>query len=226
MSDEKEAKKTAAANDDDAAPEAAEAEEATAEATADVEAEADIEAGAEAEAADEAEEAPEPTPEAEIAGLKDQLLRAMAETENTRRRARRELDDAHKYAVAEFARDLLSLADNLERALVSAKAGEEAAGDLSALIEGVELTERQFQQILEKHGVSRIEAEGQKLDPNLHQAMMQIDDEAAVPGTVVQVVQVGYTIHDRLLRPAMVGVAKAPETAAKPDTGQHLDTEA
>jgi molecular chaperone GrpE len=120
----------------------------------------------------------------------------------------------------------LALADNLELALASAKAGDEATGDLGALTEGVELTQRQFLQVLEKHGVARIEAEGQKLDPNLHQAMMQIDDADAEPGTVVQVMQVGYTIHDRLLRPAMVGVAKAPDATAKPDTGQHLDTEA
>jgi molecular chaperone GrpE len=150
----------------------------------------------------------------------------MAEIENTRRRSQRELNDTRKYAVAEFARDLLALADNLERAMASAKASDDEAGDRSALIEGVELTERQFCQILEAHGIRRIEAEGQKLDPNLHQAMMQIDDAEAEPGTIVEVVQVGYTIHDRLLRPAMVAVAKAPDAAPTPDAGQHLDTEA
>jgi molecular chaperone GrpE len=214
MSDGNESKKKAAANDDvNDDVEASELPEAAA-----------VEAAAEAEA--EAAEAAAPSPEAEIAALEDQLLRAMAETENTRRRAQRELEDVRRYAVTEFARDLLALADNLERAMASAKAGDDEAGDQSALIEGVELTERQFRQILEAHGIRRIEAEGQKLDPNLHQAMMQIDDAEAEPGTIVEVVQVGYTIHDRLLRPAMVAVAKAPDAAPTPETGQHLDTEA
>ncbi|MDP6706651.1 MAG: nucleotide exchange factor GrpE, partial [Alphaproteobacteria bacterium] len=128
--------------------------------------------------------------------------------------------------VALCARHLLPRADIRGVAPAGARGGDEATGDLGALTEGVELTQRQFLQVLEKHGVARIEAEGQKLDPNLHQAMMQIDDADAEPGTVVQVMQVGYTIHDRLLRPAMVGVAKAPDATAKPDTGQHLDTEA
>jgi molecular chaperone GrpE len=229
MSEGNESKQKAAANDDVAAPEmseaVAEAEARAAEAAAEAEA---TEAAAEAEAAAETEdvEAAAPGPEEEIAALKDQLLRAMAEIENTRRRSQRELNDTRKYAVAEFARDLLALADNLERAMASAKASDDEAGDQSALVEGVELTERQFRQILEAHGIRRIEAEGQKLDPNLHQAMMQIDDAEAEPGTIVEVVQVGYTIHDRLLRPAMVAVAKAPDAAPTPDAGQHLDTEA
>ncbi len=211
MSDGNETKRPEAANDDAEAPETTE-EEAL---------EAELEA---AEAEDD--EAPPPTPEAVIADLKDQVLRAMAETENTRRRAQRELGDTRKYAIAEFARDLLTLGDNLERALASARGGENEAVDQNALIEGVELTERQFHQVLEKYGIQPIEAEGQKLDPNLHQAMMQIPHPEAEPGTVVQVVQIGYTIHDRLLRPAMVGVAKAPDADATAETGRHLDTEA
>lgn len=228
MTDGDESKKKAAANDDVAAAEtpeaAAQAEADAVEAEAEAAAAEDVEA-AEAEAAEDVEAAA-PSPEEEITALKDQLLRAMAEIENTRRRAQRELDDVRKYAVAEFARDLLALADNLERALTSAKASDDEAGDRSALVEGIELTERQFRQILEAHGIQPIEAEGQKLDPNLHQAMMQIDDAEVEPGTIVQVVQIGYTIHDRLLRPAMVAVAKAPEAAPAPETGQHLDTEA
>ena len=188
-----------------------------------------------------AEEAPPPSPEEEIAQLKDQLLRAMAETENVRRRGQKDLADTRKYAITEFARDLLAIGDNLDRALTSARAEEGSAnpGDLGGLLEGVELTERQFQQILEKFGVKKIDAEGQKLDPHLHQAMMQVEHGEAEPGTIVQVVQTGYTLQDRLLRPAMVGVAKAPASAAadpgtdpdrNPDSGadpgQHVDTEA
>jgi len=164
------------------------------------------EAGAPTEPVAASEPAP-PTPEEEIAQLKDQLLRAMAETENVRRRSRRELEDMRKYAIADFARDLLTLADNLDRAIANAGAEQ------SSLLEGVQLTQRQFLQVLEKFGIRPVAAEGQKLDPNLHQAMMQVESGAVEGGTIVQVLQVGYTIHDRLLRPAMVAVAKAPEAA-------------
>jgi len=128
-----------------------------------------------------------------------------------RRRGQRELEDVRRYAVAEFARDLLSLADNLDRAVASAR---QAGIGTGPLVEGVELTQRQFLQVMEKHGIRPIEAEGQKLDPNLHQAMLQIESAEAEPGTVVQQMQIGYVIHDRLLRPAMVAVAKSPEAPA------------
>jgi molecular chaperone GrpE len=149
--------------------------------------------------------------EQEIADLKDRLLRAMAETENTRRRAAREVEDARKYATAGMARDLLSVADNLRRALDAVPPqAREAQGELDNLMTGVELTERELQKAFEKAGITPVDPMGEKLDPNLHQAMMQVPDATAEPGTVVQVVQIGYKIHDRLLRPAMVGVAVAP----------------
>ena len=207
------------------------AERATAnDATDDQEAPTEPDASVdESEEEEEAEEEIPPTPEEEIAQLKDQLLRAMAETENTRRRGQREIEDARKFAISEFARDLLGLTDNLTRALESARDDNGDNGDAAAqgaLLEGVELTQRQFLQALENYGIQPIEAEGQKLDPNLHQAMLQIDDDEVEPGTIVQVIQIGYTIHDRLLRPALVAVAKATETEVPAETGQHIDTEA
>jgi len=159
-----------------------------------------------------AEAAPAPpSPEEQIAELKDQLLRALAETENVRRRSQRELQDARRYAVADFARELLALADNFDLALASARRAGIGAGPL---VDGIELTQRQFLQIMEKYGIRPIAAEGQPLDPNLHQAVMQVEAADATPGTVTQVLQVGYVIHDRLLRPAMVAVAKTPEPPA------------
>ncbi len=169
----------------------------------------------------EAPQAEEPTPEEMIAELKDQLLRALAETENVRRRAERDVTDARRFATADFARDLLAVADNMQRAIDIAKANAEAGSE--AVVEGVDLTLRQLEQMLEKHEIRVVEALGLKLDPNLHQAMVQIEDATAEPGTIIQIMQTGYTIHDRLLRPALVGVAKAPASA---DTGQQVDTEA
>ena len=149
--------------------------------------------------------------EAEVADLKDQMLRALAETENVRRRAARERDDATKFAVTGFAREMLAVADNLRRAL-EAVAPEAIANDeaLKALVTGVELTERQLFAAFEKHGVKRIDALGQKFDSNLHQAMFEVPGTGQPAGTVVQVLQPGYLLNERLLRPAMVGVAKKP----------------
>lgn len=166
---------------------------------------------------------------AEAADLRDRLLRAVAETENLRRRTDRERDDLRKYAIADFARDLLGVADNMRRALDSVAA--EARDDnpaLASLLEGVELTERELLNTLEKHGVRPVDPVGEKLDPNLHQAMTQIEDDSAAPGTVVQVMQTGYTIHDRLLRAAMVVVAKAKaaDPADKAAAGGKVDTQA
>lgn len=147
--------------------------------------------------------------DAEIADLKDRLLRAAAETENVRRRLEREKQDATAYAVTGFARDLLGVVDNLRRALdaipADARENDEAVKNI---ITGVEMTERELLNTLQRHGVARIEAQGQKLDPNRHQAMIEVEHDDAEPGTIVQELQAGYMLKDRLLRPALVSVAK------------------
>jgi molecular chaperone GrpE len=148
--------------------------------------------------------------EAENAELKDRALRALAEVENNRRRTEREANDARTYGISRFAADTVSVADNLRRAIeaVPAEAREGADAGLKTLLDGVELTEREFLKALEKHGVRRIDPKGERFDPNLHQAMFEIEDKSQPAGTVVQVVQPGFTIGERVLRPAMVGVAK------------------
>jgi molecular chaperone GrpE len=144
--------------------------------------------------------------EAEIAELKDRLLRATAETENTRRRLEREKADTAAYAMTGFARDLLAVADNLRRALDALPtAGVEGVKG------GIEATERELIAIFGRHGITRIEAAGQKLDPNRHQAMLEVPTAEHEPGTVVAELQGGWVIKDRLLRPALVSVAKAVE---------------
>jgi molecular chaperone GrpE len=148
-------------------------------------------------------------------------LRMLADMENLRRRTEREVADARTYAVSNFARDMLTVADNFQRAIDSVPAEARAAGDpaLKALIEGVELTERDMLKTLERYGVKRLEPEGQKFDPNLHQAMFEVPNPDIPNGTVVQVVQTGYVIGDRVLRPALVGVAKGgPKGAAQDQT--------
>lgn len=140
----------------------------------------------------------------EIAELKDRLLRAAAETENTRRRLERDKADTAAYAMTGFARDLLAVADNLRRA-VAALPGEGFDGVRA----GIEATERELAAIFGRHGISRIEAAGQKLDPNRHQAMIEVDSDAHEAGAIVEELQAGYMIKDRLLRPAMVSVARA-----------------
>lgn len=141
--------------------------------------------------------------------LKNQLLRLAADMENLRRRTARDVADAKVYSVANFARDMLSVSDNLSRALGAIPEGarDKDAG-LESLAEGVEITERAMISALERHGVKRIEPEGQKFDPNFHQAMFEIPNPDVPNNTVQQVVQAGYIIGDRVLRPAMVGVAK------------------
>jgi len=150
------------------------------------------------------------TLEAEVAGLKDRLLRAVADAENTRRRADRDKQDASKYAVSSFARDVLSVGDNMRRAIdaVSEADRQGVPEPIRNLIEGVEMTEREFLSVLDRHGVKPITPLGEKFDANLHQAMFEVPDPAQPAGTVTEVVATGYTIGDRLLRPAMVGVAK------------------
>ncbi|MCO6049466.1 nucleotide exchange factor GrpE [Mesorhizobium sp. RP14(2022)] len=150
--------------------------------------------------------------------LKDRSLRTVAEMENLRRRTAREIQDARAYAVTNFARDMLSVSDNLRRALdaVPANSGTADAAGLSALVEGVEMTERAMLSALERHGVKKLEPEGERFDPNFHQAMFEVPNPDVAANTVVQVVQPGYRIGERVLRPAMVGVAKGgPAFVAK-----------
>jgi len=153
---------------------------------------------------------------AEVADLKDRLLRAAAEMENMRRRFEREMADARQYAVTGFAREVLSIGDNLGRALAAVpEDARKESETLATLLEGVEMTERELLRVLDKHNVKRLEPHGEKFDPNFHQAMFEVDHDDAPHGTVVQVVQPGYSIGERVLRPAMVGVAKKKK-AAKP----------
>jgi molecular chaperone GrpE len=156
--------------------------------------------------------------EAEVADLKDRLLRTLAEMENLRRRSEREMADTRQYAVANFARDMLTVSDNLRRAIDALPAESEQGKDpvLAALIEGVEVTERGLAQTLEKFGVHPIDAKGEKFDPAHHQAMFEVENAELPSGSVAEVVQTGYRIGERVLRPALVGVAKGgPKPAAK-----------
>jgi len=147
---------------------------------------------------------------AENVELKDKLLRALAETENTRRRAERERTDASLYAVTRFARDMLTIADNFARALSHLPPDVRDAADpqVKAVIEGVEATDRQLLAALANHGVKQIDTSDGKFDPNLHQAIAEVPGEGKPAGSIVNVVQTGYTIGERLLRPAMVTVAR------------------
>ncbi|PCJ37266.1 MAG: nucleotide exchange factor GrpE [Alphaproteobacteria bacterium] len=148
----------------------------------------------------------------EIADLKDRLLRAVAETENLRRRADREKADAANYAMTAFARDLLSVGDNLRRALDSIPADTDLGDNAKTLVEGIEMTERELLNMLERHNIKKIDPMGEKFSHALHQALFEVPDTGKEDGTIVQVMQVGYVIKDRLLRPAMVGVAKGGST--------------
>ncbi len=147
--------------------------------------------------------------EAEVAELRDQLLRALAEAENQRRRSQREREDAVRYAAAPMLRDLLPVADNLQRALASVPAEAAARDDtLRTLLEGVQLTQRELETVFERHGIVRLDPMGERLNPHHHEAMFEVPDPQQPSGTIVQVVEPGYLLHDRLLRPARVGVAK------------------
>jgi molecular chaperone GrpE len=157
--------------------------------------------------------------EAEKLDLKEKLLRTLADMENLRRRTEREIADARTYAVTNFARDMLNVADNFQRAVdnVPKEARDTGEAVWKALIEGVELTERDMLKTLERYGVKRLDPQGEKFDPNLHQAMFEVPNPDVPNGTVVQVVQTGYVIGDRVLRPALVGVAKGGPKAAAPE---------
>jgi len=142
--------------------------------------------------------------------------------ENLRRRTEREVADARAYGIANFARDILAVADNMDRALkaLDNEIRENADTGVKALLDGVELTERELHKVLEKHGVCRLEPQGQKFDPHMHQAMFEVPDPSVVAGTVVQVVQDGYKIGERVLRPALVGVSKGgPKQAPAGENG-------
>lgn len=170
---------------------------------------------------------------AENADLKDRALRTMAEMENLRRRTEKEVKDARQYAVSSFARDMLTVSDNLRRALEALPEDDRKNADagIAALIDGVEMIERDLLKQLEKNGVSKLDPEGSKFDPNFHQAMFEVPNTEVPNNTVVQVVQAGYVIGERVLRPAMVGVSKggpkeAPKTEAPADAGQTVDKSA
>jgi molecular chaperone GrpE len=155
--------------------------------------------------------------ETELADAQDRLLRALAETENVRRRAQRERGDAEKYGFAKFAGDLLSVADNLRRALDSLPESEARDDRTRGLLAGVAATERELLAAFERHGLKRIDPKGDRFDHNFHQAVFEAENTGRPAGTVVEVLQPGYVVHDRLLRPAMVGVAKGGTPASEPD---------
>jgi molecular chaperone GrpE len=190
---------------------------------------------AQSEAAASQPAQPEPQPDAksaataealasaqqEAAELKDRLLRALAEMENLRKRTEREIADARAYGITTFARDILNVADSMHRALnaLDNELRARADGGVKALLDGVELTERELLNVLEKHGVKKLEPLGQKFDPNRHQAMYEVPDATVPAGHVAQVVQAGYLIGDRVLRPALVAVAKATGKTEPPANG-------
>ena len=164
----------------------------------------------------------------EAAELRDKMLRTLAEMENLRKRTSREVADARAYAISGFARDILEIADNLQRALDAVPAEAKASADpgLKALIEGVELTERSLLNTLEKNGVKKFDPSGEKFDPNFQQAMYEVPDPSVPAGTVVQVVQAGYMIGERVLRPALVAVSKCGAKTAAPANNNEPDNAA
>ena len=190
---------------------------------------------AEAEDADgpEAAEAEEFAEDEEVEGgdaaLKDQLLRALADAENARRRAKKDVEDARNYAISRFAQDLLGVADNLGRAMDNIPADKRESDDaVKAIAEGIEMTAREFETALARHGITKIDPLGEKFDYNLHQALFETAETDQPDGTVVQVFQTGYRIGDRLLREAMVGVAKGgtqPAADDEAETGAEAEAE-
>lgn len=162
--------------------------------------------------------------EAEVAKLKNEVLYAKAETENVRRRLEQQAEDRAKYSVSAIAKDVLSVADNLRRALDSVPPAAREGNDMAnTLTVGVEMTERELLATFERYGIRAVPAHGTRFDPNLHQAMMEVEDTTQPEGTVVMVMQQGYQIHDRLLRPALVGVSKG---GPKTPPGEQVDTKA
>src|SRR5690242_19974117 len=177
--------------------------------------------GAPEAAAQAAQADPVATAQREAAEYKDKLLRTLAEMENLRRRTEREVADSRLYGIAGFARDVLAVADNMHRALeaIGPELREQDDPKTRSLIEGVELTERELLKSLEKNGVRKFSPQGEKFDPNVHQAMYEVPDANVPSGHVAHVVQAGYMLGERVLRPAMVGVAKAAPKSAQPAAG-------
>ena len=210
-------------------------EDASAEEVLAAEEDAERAAAAELEAEVEVEAAPleisTAALQAEVAALKDQLLRALAETENLRRRSQREREDVLKYAAVPFMRDLIGVVDNLRRAMDSVSPEAlEADEHLKTLMAGLEMTEKELATVFERHHIVKIDPLGERLDPHSHEAMFEVPDPESPSGTVVQVVQAGYRLHDRLLRPARVGVAKggpapAPKPQAQPEEAERREPE-
>jgi molecular chaperone GrpE len=164
--------------------------------------------------------------EAQMAELRDRFLRAVAETENVRKRAEREVADERVYGVTAFARDIVAVADNLARTLdaVATEARSSAEGPLKTLLEGVELTDRELQKALAKNGIRRIDPQSEKFDPNFHQAVFEVPDANVPAGMVAHVIQPGYALGSRVLRPAMVGVSKGgPRTAPAQEAARASD---
>ena len=151
----------------------------------------------------------------EIEQLRDEKLRLLADMENLRKRSDRDRMDSIRYGNINFARDILSLGDNLSRALDAIPKDAEKTETITNLINGLRMVQREFTSILEKHGIKKIEALNQRFDHNFHQAMMEIESEEVEEGIVIQEIQSGYNMHDRLLRPSMVGVAKKPNKDEK-----------
>ena len=221
-------------DDQEQKPDATEEQAATADAGTETDTETSFDFGADpdtgqAEARNEPEAPSGGLPtyeelEASVAELKDQLLRALAETENTRRRAEREKADATKYSTANLARAILGVADNLGRALASvSEEAKEADEELKNLCVGIELTETEMVNAFKQFSINPIDAMGKKFDHNFHQAVFEVEDPDQPTGTVVQEVQRGYVIHDRLLRPSMVGVTKGGPKAALEETDAPTD---
>ncbi|WP_010301303.1 nucleotide exchange factor GrpE [Candidatus Odyssella thessalonicensis] len=149
--------------------------------------------------------------QAQLDKMKDQWLRAVAELENTRRRAQKEREDALKYAATNFSRDILSVYDSLSRAVEMVNQSGQISEDIKGFTEGVHLTLTELNNIFSRHGIQRLDPLNQPFDPNYHQAMFEVPTADVEPGIVVQVMQTGFTLHDRLLRPALVGVSKKPQ---------------
>ena len=157
----------------------------------------------------------------EAAEYKDKVLRTLAEMENLRKRTEREVADARLYGIAGFARDVLAVADNMHRALAAIGPELRAQAEIKALIDGVELTERELLKVLEKNGVTKFTPTGERFDPNVHQAMYEVPDSEFPPGHVAQVIQAGYMIGDRVLRPALVAIAKASPKSPPPSANDN-----
>ncbi|MCA0902256.1 nucleotide exchange factor GrpE [Qipengyuania aquimaris] len=167
--------------------------------------------GGEEDAADEALDEALASLRGDLEAAKQDALYARAETQNVRRRMEKDVQDARNYAATGFARDILSVADNLARALDAIPAEQREDEKLKGFIAGIEATQRELEKVFNQNGITRIAAKGMPLDPNQHQAMMEIPTDEVDAGTIVQEMQAGYMIKDRLLRPAMVGVAKKPD---------------